>query len=201
MIPISPPVTPKTRYDPLDADIEPILLDRVRHRRKSRPHRSLPVTTPRPFTLNVYPKRKQDTIDSKTSSIHPTLAPHWIPDLDAFERYPSVRAIWKGKPIPPPPFFFSPFSSSDLGTPLDIRHLPSFDLLHPGEVHIASTLRLPPEQYLRCKHSLLFHAQQFSQSNMPFRKSDAQKCVRIDVNKTSALWTVFYQLGWFKPRS
>ncbi|KAG0747431.1 hypothetical protein G6F57_008287 [Rhizopus arrhizus] len=182
MIPISPPVTPKTRYDPLDADIEPILLDRVRHRRKSRPHRSLPVTTPRPFTLNVYSKRKQDTIDPKTSSIHPTLASHWAPDLDAFERYPSVRAIWKG-------------------TPLDIRHLPSFDLLHPGEVHIASTLRLPPEQYLKCKHSLLVHAQQFNQSNLPFRKSDAQKCVRIDVNKTSALWTVFYQLGWFKPRS
>jgi hypothetical protein len=99
------------------------------------------------------------------------------------------------------PFFSFSLSSNDLGTPLDIRHLPSFDLLHPGEVHIASTLRLPPEQYLRCKHSLLVHAQQFNQSNLPFRKSDAQKCVRIDVNKTSALWTVFYQLGWFKPRS
>lgn len=87
------------------------------------------------------------------------------------------------------------------GSPLSIAHLPFFDLLHPGEIHIASTLRLTPEQYLKCRRSLILAAQDFDKMNLTFRKSDAQKCVRIDVNKTSALWNVFNQLGWFHPSS
>lgn len=150
------------------------------------------------LSMSIQRENKTQSIPKRTQFIphwHLTGCRIWTPSND------TRLSVRSGKVSQSPLFFFSPFSSSDLGTPLDIRHLPSFDLLHPGEVHIASTLRLPPEQYLRCKHSLLFHAQQFSQANMPFRKSDAQKCVRIDVNKTSALWTVFYQLGWFKPRS
>jgi hypothetical protein len=78
--------------------------------------------------------------------------------------------------------------------------MPYYELLHPGEVNIASTLRLSPEQYLKCRRSLILAAEQFDKLNVKFRKSDAQKCVRIDVNKTSALWCVFNALGWFKPK-
>lgn len=86
-----------------------------------------------------------------------------------------------------------------IGSPLKISHLPYYQELHPGEVNIASTLRLTPEQYLKCRRSLILAAQDFDKMNTTFRKSDAQKCVRIDVNKTSALWSVFSQLGWFNP--
>jgi hypothetical protein len=78
--------------------------------------------------------------------------------------------------------------------------MPYYELLYPGEVMIASTLRLTPEQYLKCKRALVLAAFEFHKNKLSFRKSDAQKCVRIDVNKTSTLWGVFYRLGWFKPR-
>ncbi|KAL7316804.1 hypothetical protein PS15m_003245 [Mucor circinelloides] len=107
--------------------------------------------------------------------------PEWIPDMEAFDTVPAVRVVWKG-------------------SPLSIDHLPYYELLHPGEVHIASTLRLTPEQYLKCRRSLILAAQEFDKLHIPFRKSDAQKCVRIDVNKTSTLWSVFSRLGWLTPR-
>ncbi|KAL9557121.1 hypothetical protein MBANPS3_001539 [Mucor bainieri] len=107
--------------------------------------------------------------------------PEWIPDMEAFDAVPAVRVVWKG-------------------SPLSIDHLPYYELLHPGEVHIASTLRLTPEQYLKCRRSLILAAQEFDKLHIPFRKSDAQKCVRIDVNKTSTLWSVFSRLGWLTPR-
>jgi hypothetical protein len=105
----------------------------------------------------------------------------WIPDMGAFDTVPAVRVIWKG-------------------SPLAIDNLPFYEFLHPGEVHIASTLRLTPEQYLKCRRSLILAAQEFDKLHIPFRKSDAQKCVRIDVNKTSTLWSVFSRLGWLTPR-
>lgn len=83
---------------------------------------------------------------------------------------------------------------------MEIEHLPYYELLHPGEVNIASILRLTPEQYLKCRRSLILAAEQFDKLHIAFRKSDAQKCVRIDVNKTSTLWSVFSRLGWFNPR-
>lgn len=108
--------------------------------------------------------------------------PEWIPDMDVFESLPHVRVVWKG-------------------TPLAIDHMPYYEELHPGEVNIASTLRLTPEQYLKCRRALILAAQEFDKMHIAFRKSDAQKCVRIDVNKTSTLWSVFSRLGWFNPRS
>ncbi|OAD80631.1 hypothetical protein PHYBLDRAFT_61683 [Phycomyces blakesleeanus NRRL 1555(-)] len=86
------------------------------------------------------------------------------------------------------------------GSRLTIDKLPFYDRLHPEEAIIASTLRLTPEQFLRCKRTLVLAAYQYTQKGLKFRKSDAQKLCRIDVNKTSALWCVFNRLGWFRPR-
>jgi hypothetical protein len=97
-------------------------------------------------------------------------------------------------------FFFNFLFPNYKGSPLAIDNLPFYEFLHPGEVHIASTLRLTPEQYLKCRRSLILAAQEFDKLHIPFRKSDAQKCVRIDVNKTSTLWSVFSRLGWLTPR-
>ncbi|SAL96403.1 hypothetical protein [Absidia glauca] len=107
--------------------------------------------------------------------------PCWLPAWEPFDNKPAVRVTWKG-------------------SPLSIRALPYYEALHSNEHTIASTLRLTPEQYLRCKRAMILSAQVFYQHNLPFRKSDAQKVCRIDVNKTSCLWGAFNRLGWFHPR-
>ena len=76
-----------------------------------------------------------------------------------------------------------------------------YDRLHPCEVNIASQLRLQPKQYLMCKRSLILGAQDSYKNGMPFRKSDAQKLCRIDVNKVSHLWALFARLGWLEPHA
>ncbi|KAI7870342.1 Homeodomain-like protein [Spinellus fusiger] len=106
----------------------------------------------------------------------------WIPKNEVFNTSSPIRVTWKG-------------------SHLKISHLPFYERLHSGEVHIASTLRLTPEQFLRCKRTLILAAYQRAKSGLQLRKSDAQKLCRIDVNKTSTLWSVFHQLGWFCPPS
>lgn len=100
----------------------------------------------------------------------------WIPNYQVFDQRP-VRVVWKG-------------------SPLQIGHMPYFQKLHPGEVNIASTLRLTPEQYIKCKRTLIQAASKYESQDIPFRKSDAQKLCRVDVNKTSTLWSIFGKLGW-----
>ncbi|CAG8592767.1 9300_t:CDS:2 [Acaulospora colombiana] len=82
------------------------------------------------------------------------------------------------------------------GQPLSISHLPHFNALHPKEIMVASTLRLTPVQYLTAKNTLVSAAQRYAQRSLPFRKSDAQKLLRIDVNKASKLWEFFQQVKW-----
>ncbi|CAG8674633.1 866_t:CDS:1, partial [Dentiscutata erythropus] len=82
------------------------------------------------------------------------------------------------------------------GQPLSIAHLPHYDALHHTEAHVVSVLRLTPVQYLTGKHTLVSAAQRYAQRALPFRKSDAQKLLRIDVNKASKLWEFFQQVKW-----
>ncbi|CAG8486968.1 16893_t:CDS:1, partial [Cetraspora pellucida] len=69
------------------------------------------------------------------------------------------------------------------GQPLTISHLPHYNSLHSKEAYVASTLRLTPVQYLTSKNTLVSSARRYTQKSLPFRKSDAQKLLRIDVNK------------------
>ncbi|KAF8970995.1 hypothetical protein BGZ46_010361 [Entomortierella lignicola] len=84
------------------------------------------------------------------------------------------------------------------GQPLAVVGKPGYELLHPHEVRIASTLRLSPAQYLNCKQTLILASRAYfsNPDGKQFRKSDAQKLCRIDVNKTSRLWEVFAKIGW-----
>ncbi|CAG8451355.1 11184_t:CDS:2 [Racocetra fulgida] len=66
------------------------------------------------------------------------------------------------------------------GQPLTISHLPHYNSLHPKEAYVASTLRLTPVQYLTSKNTLVSSARRYTQKSLPFRKSDAQKLLRID---------------------
>ncbi|CAJ0847809.1 12918_t:CDS:10 [Entrophospora sp. SA101] len=71
------------------------------------------------------------------------------------------------------------------GQPLQISHLPKYDILHPKEAEVASILRLTPIQYLTAKHTLVSASRKYAASSFEFRKSDAQKLLRIDVNKAT----------------
>ncbi|CAG8459443.1 22741_t:CDS:2 [Cetraspora pellucida] len=97
-------------------------------------------------------------------------------DTDALEKI-SPEISWKGQP-------------------LSIAHLPHYNALHPTEAHIVSILRLTPIQYLTGKHTLISAAHRYAQKALPFKKSDAQKLLRIDVNKASKLWEFFHQVHW-----
>ncbi|KAF9579499.1 hypothetical protein BGW38_004219 [Lunasporangiospora selenospora] len=106
--------------------------------------------------------------------IEPDIGPVWM--LDS---HPPPRVIWKGQP-------------------LSIVGKLGYERLHPYEEHIASTLRLSPAQYLSCKRILIMASREYlaNPDGKQFRKSDAQKLCRIDVNKTSRLWEVFAKIGW-----
>ncbi|KAG9299474.1 hypothetical protein G9A89_009427 [Geosiphon pyriformis] len=80
--------------------------------------------------------------------------------------------------------------------PLSIEHLPHYEELHPNEAYVASVLRLTPVQYINAKHSLITAKVRYDTRFLPFRKSDAQKLLRIDVNKASKLWEYFNELKW-----
>ncbi|KAF9180908.1 hypothetical protein BGZ50_005848 [Haplosporangium sp. Z 11] len=95
--------------------------------------------------------------------------------------HPPPKVIWKG-------------------TPLSVKGRPGYEQLHPYEEYVASTLRLSPAQYLSCKQTLILASRQYhaNPNGKQFRKSDAQKLCRIDVNKTSRLWEAFAKIGWLE---
>ena len=80
--------------------------------------------------------------------------------------------------------------------PLSISGLPGYNSLLDNEVQVASKLRLTPTQYLTGKFTLISTARRYKQRRFPFRKSDAQKHLGIDVNKASKLWEFFSLVGW-----
>ena len=82
------------------------------------------------------------------------------------------------------------------GQPMDLRDDPDADKLHPAEIILASTLRLPCNVYLDSKRRLISEKVSRLRNEMPFRRTDAQKACRIDVNKASRLFAAFEKVGW-----
>ncbi|KAJ3033778.1 Transcriptional adapter ada2 [Rhizophlyctis rosea] len=69
---------------------------------------------------------------------------------------------------------------------------PGYDLHNPDEVAACSTLRLMPEVYLKMKDTLLTARRERG----PIKKREAQKMLRVDVNKTGKIYDWFVGLGW-----
>ncbi|CAG8505915.1 5956_t:CDS:2 [Ambispora leptoticha] len=82
------------------------------------------------------------------------------------------------------------------GNPLKIEQLPHYTLLHQTEAKVASTLRLTPVQYLTVKHVFISTARRYYSRGLPFLKSDAQKIMKMDVNKSCKMWDFFNNVGW-----
>ncbi|KAJ1668887.1 hypothetical protein IW140_000047 [Coemansia sp. RSA 1813] len=78
--------------------------------------------------------------------------------------------------------------------PIDVTVKPMADKLSSAEQHCCSVLRILPEQYLAIKHTLLKESR--SRSPGSFKKRDAQRLCRIDVNKTSKIYEWYVSLGW-----
>ncbi|KAI8147421.1 hypothetical protein BJV82DRAFT_595399 [Fennellomyces sp. T-0311] len=129
------------------------------------------------FTID--PQYAFDTIDVDIDD-HGFYPSEWYPSTDCLDEVP-VDINWKGKPLK--------LDTSD----------PYFARLHPAEANVISHMRLSPQLYIRCKRAIIMAAREFSMHQLDFRKSDAQKVCRIDVNKSSRLWAAFNAYGWLKP--
>ncbi|KAJ1870328.1 hypothetical protein H4R99_007205 [Coemansia sp. RSA 1722] len=78
--------------------------------------------------------------------------------------------------------------------PIDIHDRPLADKLAPAERHCCSVLRILPEQYIAIKQTLLREGR--ARQPGSFKKRDAQRLCRIDVNKTSKIYEWFVNIGW-----
>lgn len=82
------------------------------------------------------------------------------------------------------------------GQPMSLANDPNVSSLHPAEVTLASVLRLPANVYLDSKRRFFYEKVNRVKSGMQFRRTDAQKACRIDVNKASRLFAAFEKVGW-----
>ncbi|KAH8158987.1 hypothetical protein CIB48_g9266 [Xylaria polymorpha] len=78
----------------------------------------------------------------------------------------------------------------------DLTKDPHRHLLHPEEIHLASSLRLTCAVYLTSKRRIFLQRLLCLEKGKEFRKTDAQQACKIDVNKASKLWTAFDKIGW-----
>lgn len=82
------------------------------------------------------------------------------------------------------------------GSSMDLSNDPLKDKLHPAELVLAQILRLPCDLYLDSKRRLFLEKVHRLKQGLPFRRTDAQKACRIDVNKASRLFAAYERIGW-----
>lgn len=78
-------------------------------------------------------------------------------------------------------------------TPMDISSCPGVQLLTEDEFIACSLLRIRPALYFHARNTLLHN---YHHSVGYFRKSAAQKMLRIDVNKTGKLYDFLVRQNW-----
>ncbi|KAJ2696471.1 hypothetical protein FB645_006192 [Coemansia sp. IMI 203386] len=83
--------------------------------------------------------------------------------------------------------------------PMDVSECAFAEHLATAERDCCSILRLYPEQYLTIKQSLVRAGRTLPPGT--FKKRDAQKLCRVDVNKTSKVFEWFCKLGWIPHAS
>ncbi|GMM45643.1 hypothetical protein DAPK24_022180 [Pichia kluyveri] len=86
------------------------------------------------------------------------------------------------------------------GQSMDLSTDSLINELHPAEVMLASILRLPCAVYLDSKRRIFQEKVKRMRAHLPFRRTDAQKSCKIDVNKASRLFASFEKVGWFDEK-
>lgn len=148
-------------------------------------HTDEELSTPSPSFTSPKKKRRPNTSASPSIALQQQmLIDESIPDYspDAVATLPPnntkcLKIEWKGQPM-------------------DLSQDPNLSKLHPAEVLLASILRLPVAVYLDSKRRLFFEKVARLKSGKQFRRTDAQKACRIDVNKASRLFAAFEKVGW-----
>lgn len=87
------------------------------------------------------------------------------------------------------------------GSTMDLSEDPLRDKLHPAELQLASILRLSCDSYLASKRRLFMEKVSKLKRGQGFRRTDAQKVCRIDVNKASRLYQAFEKVGWLDDKN
>lgn len=109
------------------------------------------------------------------------LLPDYSPDMSVLDKRSHPR----------------PLRSEWKGPPLDLSNDENRHLLHPAELQLAATLRLPCLVYLDNKRRIFAEWHNRRTQGLSFRKTDAQRASRVDVNKASRLWKAFHDEGFF----
>ena len=149
----------------------------------------LPRTSPREVVLDsfepvIVPPTPEPRVIRATPHGEETpfaALPDYCPPLSTLSNAKSLKTEWRG-------------------APLDLSNDPDRHLLHEAEVNLASTLRLKCAIYLSSKRRIFAGRLDALRNGREFRKTTAQQCCSIDVNKASKLHTAFEKAGWFDPK-
>ncbi|ODV90172.1 hypothetical protein CANCADRAFT_1904 [Tortispora caseinolytica NRRL Y-17796] len=123
------------------------------------------------------PLRRTSSPASKVHDMDFAALPDYSPPISTLSNGKQLRAEWKG-------------------AAMDLSDDPEAHLLHPAELQLASTLRLPCQLYLDSKRRIFAEKVHRLKNGLPFRRTDSQKACRIDVNKASRLYMAFERVGW-----
>lgn len=156
--------------------------------RSSRPSRP---STP----LNRRPRKTPSAFASPLASANAVGFPQYIPNMS-----------WEKLPDYSPPLSTLPDNNKCLkvewkGSSMDLSEDPLKHKLHPAELVLAQILRLPCDLYLDSKRRLFLEKVHRLKKGMPFRRTDAQKACRIDVNKASRLYAAYERIGWLGDKN
>ncbi|RCK54489.1 hypothetical protein Cantr_04498 [Candida viswanathii] len=180
----------RLNYDSND-EITPSDIERVRTRRVVKTTNKDLTTDDEAFTSlpsTPPPKKKKRTTTSSPSipilTLQQQLIDESIPDYS-----PDVSTL--------PPKNAKCLKIEWKGQPMDLSNDPNLHkLTHPAEITLASILRLPVAVYLDSKRRFFYEKVNRIRSGKTFRRTDAQKACRIDVNKASRLFAAFEKVGW-----
>lgn len=157
--------------------------DRDRYRHRSREGRERKVRTPSPSIhvqkVDPGPGAKALEGTSMMSQAHSPSAPH--PNPHRFALFEALLKRRKVIPLPGRP-----------GAPIDVTFYPGSDLLTDEEFEVCCVLRLTPQQYFASRKTLVENHRRIGF----YRKSAAQKMLKIDVNKTGKLYDFFQENRW-----
>jgi hypothetical protein len=109
--------------------------------------------------------------------------PEKLSETDIEKLVAKIRSNYKNFPV----------NSRHGSTPMDISTCPGVKLLSEEEYTACSLLRIRPALFFHARSTLLHN---FHHSVGYFRKSAAQKMLRIDVNKTGKLYDFLVKQNW-----
>ncbi|KAI9478983.1 hypothetical protein LPJ78_003272 [Coemansia sp. RSA 989] len=174
-----------------------------------------------PFNLSR-PRQPRKSISAAIRRLFPSLDDPEICEMAA-SKVPIYPPSRQHSPSPTPPSALpadsSQFITDDLSheifhmrpnvttcsvkwakaAPMDVTEYAMAEHLAPAERECCSILRLYPEQYLAIKQALVRAGRTMAPGT--FKKRDAQKLCRVDVNKTSKVFEWFCKLGWIPQAS